>query len=106
MILITRAYSETTPESAAEGEHSDAGIIAEDVPYTFRELVDLLKSHPECSAHPFRGSTSEWFSTGAYVDDYSTGTEREETVHYSRKNPAHSARYWKLAAIAAGIAKR
>lgn len=105
MILIHRTYSETTPDSVDNGEHSDSGSIAEDVAYGFRELVDLLKSHPEASCWPAKGSTFEAYSTGFYTDDYATGTEREEAVHYSRANPERCAKYWRRAAIAAGIVK-
>lgn len=105
MILINRTYSETTPESAEDGDYSDSGFIVEDVAYGFRELVALLKSHPEASCSPADGSEFEWYSTGFYTDDYTYGTEREESVHYSRNNAPRSAKYWRLAAIAAGIVK-
>jgi hypothetical protein len=105
MILINRCFSETTPESAAECENSDSGFIAEDVAYGFRELVELLKSHPEASCSPATGETFEWYSTGHYTECYRTATEREESVHYSRNNPARNAKYWRWAAIAAGIVR-
>lgn len=106
MILVNRAYSEVTPESAEDGDISDSGMIAENAEYTFRELVAMLKDHPQASCHPARGDVFEWYSSGWHIDDYATGTEREETVHYSMSNPARNAKYWKLAAIAAGIAKQ
>ena len=106
MILITRAFSEVTPESAIEGEFSDYGIIAENVKYTFRELVELLGQHGEASSWPPSGNVSESYSTGYYTTDYATATEREESVHYSRENPERNAKYWRKAAIAAGIVKR
>lgn len=104
-ILIHRAFSEITPESAEHGDHSATGLIAENEHCTFRELVHYLREHPQCSCSPCRGDTCEWFSTGPYTSDYSTGTEREETIHYSRDNPPRMAKYWRKAAIAAGIAK-
>lgn len=103
MLKINRAYSEITPESAEVGECSDAGMSAANAEYTFRELVDLLRQHPQCSCSPTRGATFEWFSTGYCTDDYTTGKEREETVHFSRDNAPHAARYWRLAVKAAGL---
>jgi len=105
MILISRTYSEVTPESAEDGEESESGFICEDAAYEFRELVRLLREHRNPSCYPATGSTREWYSTGYDVADYRTGTEREECVHFSRNNPPHNARYWKLAAKAAGIVK-
>jgi len=104
MILISRTYSEVTPESAKDGENSDDGFICQDESYTFRELVRLLRDHPEASAWPItQAETWVWFSTGYHVYDYSTGIEREECVHYSHKNHPRSAKYWSKAAKAAGI---
>lgn len=100
MILISKTYTEVTPESAEHGDHSDHGFVFEDVPYTFKELVRLLRDYPESSCYPARGSTHEWVSTDYYVDDYGTYTERQESIHYSRNNPARCAKYWRWAMAA------
>lgn len=105
MILINRAYSETTPESAERGEHSDCGMLRENEEYTFRELVRAMREHPQGSCWPMRYDESEWLSTGPYTRDYRTGTEREETLHYSRDNPPRNAKYWRWAMRAAGVLK-
>lgn len=105
MLLINRCYSETTPESADDGDFSDAGFITENEEVTFRELVQLLKTHPDSSSMPARGDVGEWYGTGFSVSDYGTMTEREETIHYSRDNPPQLAKYWRKAACAAGIVR-
>jgi hypothetical protein len=106
MILVNRAYSEMAPESAEDGEFSDTGLIAENSEYGFRELVDAMREHSQCSTSHPTGDPADWLSTGFYTADYGTGTEREETLHYSCDNPPRNAKYWRLAMIAAGIAKR
>lgn len=102
MILINRCYSETTPESAESGDFSDTGFIAQDEPVTFRELVEVLRSHPVSSCWPASGDVHTWFSTYPETD-YRTGTEREESVHFSRENPPHKAKYWEKAARVAAV---
>lgn len=107
MILITKCYSEVTPESAELGELSDSGVDFEDAPFGFRELVDYMQSNGfvECSISPCSGSTCEWVSTGYSIDDYRTMTEIEYSLHYSNKNPQRNAKYWRMALKAAGIIK-
>lgn len=91
--LISRTYSEVTPESAEDGETSDTGIIDERARYDFRQLIDLMRQHPEASASHETGPRV-WYSTGYQVDDYSTGTEREETIHWRTDNLPRHAKYW------------
>ena len=102
-ILISRCYSEVTPESAAEGEHSDSGFLGECEEVSFRELVGILKHHPVPSCYPPTGDYREWYASHSEVIDYATGTERECTVHFHHTNDPRTRRYWKLAAQAAGI---
>jgi hypothetical protein len=104
-ILVNRYFSEITPESAENGEASDNGVIVENEECTFRELVRMMREHWQCSCYPVRGEVYEWLSTGFYTSDYRTGTEREETLHYSRDNPPKNEKYWKWAMRAAGILK-
>lgn len=92
-ILVNSYYSETTPGSAEQGENSDNGFVWVDCEITFRELVDYLKNDfTDSSDYPV--SLSSWFSTGHYVEDYRTMTEREETLHFSRSNPHYKIKYW------------
>ena len=94
MILITKTYTECTPESAEDGDYSDQGVIQEDESYTFGELVRALREHRECSEYPVSDSTFTWFSSGFDMVDYQTGTERETAIHYSRANPPRNAKHW------------
>ena len=91
--LISRTYSETTPESAQDGDVSDYGFIDERARYDFRELIGLMRQHPEASAS--HGTDSRvWYSTGYHVQNYADGTEREECIHWHRANLPRHAKYW------------
>lgn len=106
MILINRAYSIVTEESAAFGEHAESGMLAENESVTFRELVDMLR-YGESSCSPATGETFEWVAhdQGETQEFIERGEREERTIHYSRANPARNARYWRLAFIAAGLIK-
>ncbi len=99
-IIISRTFSEITPESAEIGDFSDTGFIAEREEVSFTELVDLMKEHYQPSNS---GSidNNTWFSSGFYTSDYGTGTEREECIHFNQENTINAAKYWKLAYLAA-----
>ena len=106
MILVNICYQYITPESAEDGEFSDSFMYAENAEYSFRELVQALKRvYNQASCSPASGSIFEWYETGFDIIDYRTGEEENKTIHYSRDNPARKAKYWKKAAIAAGIVK-
>lgn len=102
-IIISRTYAETTPESAEIGDFSDTGFIDDRAEVTFSELVTLMKEHYQASSSPNDGSTNVWYSTGFYTSNYRTSTEREESIHYHHENTPNAAKYWKLAAKAAGL---
>lgn len=104
-ILINRTFAEITPESSEIGDFSDNGLICENEPVTFRELCDLMKNHYQASQCPNYGGVDVWLSTGFFTADYSTGTEREECIHFSRDNSDNAAKYWRLAMKFAGIIK-
>lgn len=106
MILIHKTFEEITPESAEDGENSDSGFIWDNVEVGFRELVVLMKEYNESSCYPAKGDTFEWYSTGFYTECYRTGTERNQSIHYSNDNPTRNAKYWMKAARAAGIVKK
>lgn len=105
MILINKTYSVITEESAENGDFAEAGFVFENVPYTFKELVRLMRDYPIPSYWPCGGETHAWLSDSGRVD-YCTGDETIESIHYAHGQPAHNARYWRLAMIAAGHAKR
>ena len=94
-ILVSRCYSETTPESVEDGDISDSGFIFQEEEMTVQELAREIRR--ECF-HPETGS--DWLSTGYYISNYSTGTEREETLHFSRENKPRMRKHFdRIAAI-------
>ena len=99
MILISKTYSEVTPESAEDGEFSDLGFIYEKAETSFRELVQNLREYTETSSYPCKGTQWDWVSTGFEVSDYATGTERSESLHFAGGN----VKYWHKALKAAGF---
>lgn len=105
MIIICRTFDIVTPESAESGESADSGFLAESESVTFRELVSLMRAHPNPSCHPPSGETCEWLSTYP-SQDYRDCIETTESLHYCRKNPPRMAKYWRKAMRAAGIIRR
>lgn len=102
MILISTTYEIVTPESAEHGEAEENGMERENEPVTFRELVDLMREHPQASCSGPVSSEFTWFSS--YPEqDCRTGEERSTSLHYSRENPARNAKYWSKAARFAGV---
>lgn len=106
MIIIDCTFSEVTPESAENGELSDSGFMWQDNECSFRDLIRLMRDHTNSSCHPATGGTHEWYTSEMGAIDYRTGTERETSLHYSQKNPARNAKYWRKAAIYCGIVKK
>lgn len=92
-ILVSRCYSETTPESAESGDFSDHGFVYEREPRTFSELVREIESGGFSQA----GATG-WLCTGYSCVDYRTGTDREETLHFCRDQPERLRKWFWLAA--------
>ena len=80
--LVSKTYSQTTPESAEDGDFSDSGFVWEDVPYTFRELVELLDSREWTYEHGI--ITNYW-----NIIDFSTMTEEEEQLHVQCPTARH-----------------
>ena len=101
-LLISRCYSEVTSESAEVGDFSDSGFVYESCEFTFRELVRELRDFYTLSASPFSG-VGTWACSGFETTDYRTGTEREETLHFSRDNAPRLHKYWPKALRAAGL---
>ena len=98
-ILINRTFAEITPESCEDSSFSDSGFIEESQKVTFTELVDLMREHnmTSCSPDSF-DNLHTWYSTDFYTTDYSTGTNREESIHFHKDNTPNAAKYWFLAA--------
>lgn len=99
-ILISRTFSEWTPESSEDGDFSDKGFIDECEQVSFKELVALMKQHPHASQSPvsLKGDTTNvWYTSEAYTKDYYKGIEREECIHFHQDNTPNAAKYWRLA---------
>lgn len=92
--LVSKTYSQTTPESVEFGDFSDSGFVWKEVPYTFRELVELLDSRE----WDFDGSS---ISSGWNTICYQTGTEEEEQLHVKCPTARHK-RYFDKALKLAG----
>lgn len=102
-IIISRTFAEITPESAEDGDFSETGFITEREEVSFSELVELMKEHYHPSSSPNDGGTNVWYSTGFYTEDYATGNERQESIHYHHDNAPNVQKYWRWAAKAANL---
>lgn len=103
-ILVSQTFEIITPESAEQGDAEERGYKYEDREFTFRELVDLMEEHPQCSSGGgnFTPGPNDWFSS--YGDtDFRTGAVESTSVHFSRNNPPRLAKYWAKAARFAGL---
>lgn len=96
-ILINRTFAEITPGGCEDSDFSETGFISEREEVSFRELCDLMINHREASQSPEDGNIFVWFSTGFRIDDYATGTYREECIHYHIDNTPNAAKYWEYA---------
>ena len=105
MILISRTFDVVTPESAEDGEAAESGFLVESESVTFRELVSLMRAHPNPSCYPARGEAFEWLSSYPETD-YRDASERTESLHFDQENPARRLKYWRKAMMAAGIIRR
>jgi len=95
-ILVTRCYEEVTPESAEDGDFSDTGVVYENEPFSFRDLVSEIRK-----GGFYREGSTEWLTTSHEVTCYRTLTSRAETLHFSRDNPERALKYFNLAVKAA-----
>lgn len=91
-IKINITYQTVTPESAEIGEPEETGFKAENVEYTFRELVELL--------HTCEHSGSSWATHYCVDEDYATGAITDHSYHPVSNRDA---RYFEKAARVAGI---
>lgn len=82
---VSRTYSETTPESAEDGDSSDEGFVYKDEQQSFREVVSALRECSEVSQCPVTTGHA-WASTEYTVIDYQTGTDRSESIHVNAIN--------------------
>ena len=104
MIFISEIEERVHFDPDDEVSFEEAEFINEDTPVDFRELVRYMREFTLPSCWPARGSTFEWLSTHG-EQDYQDGAQVHRTLHYSQKNPARNAKYWKKAMAVAGIIK-
>jgi hypothetical protein len=106
MILLSKTFETYTPESIENGEAEETGFVFQDEPYTFKELVRLIRMEgfTAASCSPASGSPNEWLS-GESEPDYQTGEETIYSLHYSHRNAPRAAKYWTAAFKAANIIK-
>lgn len=94
MIYVSRTYEVITPDSAEQGEAAEQGYEFEDVPHTFRELVDLMQTHREPSEWPCTNPSAWVWFTSDEDTDFRTGEARRTSIHFSKKNDPRALKYW------------
>lgn len=98
MIILSKTYQIVDDESAQRGDAKEHGFEWQDVPHTFREVVELLTeeyTNPSCT-----GGTPRWV-TGEDEECFDTGEHTTYSLHPA--DDARSQRYWKKACKAAGF---
>jgi hypothetical protein len=96
MILLSKTY-ETWDEDALEcGETDESGYEWEDVAYTFKELVYLIKSDGFTNASDYPAYENSWLYTEP-DKDFRTGEETTYGLHFSHNNPEWMRKYWEKA---------
>ena len=83
--LVSKTYSEITPESAEHGDFSDTGFVYQDEVLTLSELKIEIK-HDGFTRDRNTGGRrsnpcSSWLETEYYTDCHRTGTQRSEALH-------------------------
>lgn len=100
IVRDTYEYPDTDEDIDIDGP-TDSDIKTETV--SFRELVSIMREYSEPSCSPASGAEYEWLSRSE--NDYRTGVDIVESIHYSRDNPTRNLKYWRAAMRAAGFAK-
>jgi len=94
-ILVSRTYETWTYDDIDAGDTDTRGFDYETVPYTFRELVDLMRCHHIASDYPtIDGRT--WFSEEE--ECFRTGDRTTYSIHLATPDNARAVRYWIKAA--------
>lgn len=101
MIKLSQTYEIVTEESAELGEAEDSGFDWQDVDYTFKELIDLIKREGFYYPSDSHG-VPRWLSTDP-VQNCSDGSYETKSIHPGRDK--QSQKYWVKACKAAGIVK-
>lgn len=81
LFYVSITYSETTPESSAEGDFSDTGYEEYGYFCSLKDVLNVVKNH---SMDHMQRHGNELTVYGEFqVIDYKTGTERQESIHIS-----------------------
>lgn len=103
-IFLSQTYEIVTHESAEHGDIAESGFEWENVPYTFREVVELIHgggfTNQQCSQGVPRWLTTDVIQDRAFFED---GVHRTLSLHPGKD--ARSQRYWEKACRAAGVIK-
>jgi hypothetical protein len=103
MITIHQTFETITHESAENGDFADSGFVMEGESVSFRELVALMKSHPQPSTVPVPLDGARVWLTSYPETNYCTGEEATTSIHFA-DNP-RKWKYWLKAMQAAGVVK-
>ena len=83
--LVSRTFSEITPESAEHGDFSDTGFVYQDEVLTLSELKSEIRragfTRERNTGGPKSSPCSTWVETEYYTSCYGTGTSRSEALH-------------------------
>lgn len=101
-ILISQTFSRVTEESAQYGEADETGFNFENEPTSFRDLVELMREHPNASSYRNDGNCKIWLDSESEQDDF-TDDYITTSIHFSRSNPERNKKYWRKAMLAAGL---
>lgn len=83
-LLYRVCYSETTPESAEQGDFSDTGPLHEEYNCDdFDAVIRMVQEYGSAgwSSWPHCKGTADWLQSDWEITDYSTATERQTTIH-------------------------
>jgi hypothetical protein len=93
-IDVCCSYETWTYEAAEAGETDDRGFLWQNYPYTFRELVGLMREFTEPSDYPVQpGNGRVSFSTND-EEDFRTGERTRQSIHLSNPDEPRAIRYW------------
>lgn len=98
MIIVSKTYATTTPESVENGDFEETGFVYQDEILTFHELIKEINSEHYChlSSYPVTEVENIWISSEFYISNYKTGEEKQYSLHFTAKNKKDW-KYWKKA---------
>ena len=89
---LSKTFEVVTPESAEQGEYEESGFDFEAQEYTFKELIDLMRSEGFS-----QDGCTEWLTTCDPDRDYTTGSKTYYGLHFDRTNKPRQRKYWEKA---------